>query len=223
MPRLPPPQSSDDAVTVPPAARRARVIVADDHPLFRAGIVRALEEDGRFAVVGEAGDAATAEELIRYHAPDLAMLDLRMPGQDALQLLARLRHRRPPVAVVVLTSYTESGLVHAVMAAGATAYIAKDSDRDEILDVVMDASAGRRRVLIGDAAAPAPAPSPRLTARERTVLSLLNRGWDRDDVAMLERMAPSAVAAHLANARRKLGAATDSDAIAAAEAWGLLA
>jgi LuxR family transcriptional activator of conjugal transfer of Ti plasmids len=77
-------------------------------------------------------------------------------------------------------------------------------------------------VVVGDGAAAARAPSPRLTARERTVLSLLNRGWDRDDVAMLERMAPSTVAAHLANARRKLGAATDADAIAAAEAWGLL-
>ena len=223
MPPLPPPEASEEAATAAPAPRRARVIVADDHPLFRAGIVRALEEDGRFDVVGEAGDAAAAEALIRHHAPDLAMLDLRMPGEDALQLLARLRHVRPPVAVVVVTSYTESSLVHAAMAAGATAYVAKDSDRDEILDVVMDAAAGRRRVLVGDASAAARTPSPKLTARERTVLSLLNRGWDREDVAMLERMAPSTVAAHLANARRKLGAATDTDAIAAAEAWGLLA
>jgi two-component system nitrate/nitrite response regulator NarL len=199
-----------------------RVVVADDHPLFRAGIVRAIEEDGRFAVVGEAGDTRAAEELIREHAPHLAMLDLRMPGEDALQLLARLRHRQPPVAVIVLTSYTESSLVHAAMAAGAAAYVAKDSDRDEILRVMMDAAAGRRRVVVGEASAAAPAPRPRLASRERTLLALLNRGWDRDDIAMLERMPPSAVAGHLANARRKLGAATDIDAIAAAEAWGLL-
>lgn len=222
MSELPHPEASQDALGDAPTARPPRVIVADDHPLFRAAIVRTLEEDGRFAVVGDAGDVATAERMIREHAPDLAVLDLRMPGEDSLQLLARLRHVRPPIAVVVLTSYTDRTLVHTAMAAGATGYVAKDHDREEILDVLLDAAAGRRRVLVGESAGAAHYPRPRLTARERSVLSLLNRGWEREEVAMLERIAPSAVAAHLANARRKLGAATDADAIAAAEAWELL-
>jgi two-component system nitrate/nitrite response regulator NarL len=81
-----------------------RVVIADDHPLFRAGIVRALEGDRRFVVVGEAGDGPTAERMIREADPDIALLDLRMPGADGIELLARLRHREPPVAVVVLTA-----------------------------------------------------------------------------------------------------------------------
>ena len=198
-----------------------RVVIADDHPLFRAGIVRALEDDRRFVVVGEAGDGSTAERMIREEKPDLALLDLRMPGADGIELLARLRHRDPPVAVVVLTAYTDPSLVHSAMDAGAAGYVAKDSDRGEILDVLVDAAAGRRRVQIGDPAEPRH-PRPRLSARERTVLSLLNRGCDAEEVAHLADMAPSTIAAHLANARRKLGAATTSDAIAAAEAWGLL-
>jgi two-component system, NarL family, nitrate/nitrite response regulator NarL len=119
-----------DDPAMPPA--RVQVVVADDHPLFREGIVRALEEDDRFVVAGEAGDGAAAEALIRDRSPHVALLDLRMPGRDALQLLARLRHREPPVAVVVLTAYTDAGLVHSAMAAGAAAYVAKESDRDDI-------------------------------------------------------------------------------------------
>jgi two-component system nitrate/nitrite response regulator NarL len=204
------------------APRALEVVVADDHPLFRAGIVRALEDDERFVVVGEAGDGAAAEAMIRDRGPDLALLDLRMPGGDALQLLARLRHREPPVAVVVLTAYTDAGLVHSAMTAGAAAYVAKESDRDAILAVLAEAAAGRRRVLAGEPARDAAPPQPSLSARERTVLSLLNRGWERWEVAMLAGMPLDTVDAHLANARRKLGAATTADAIAAAEAWRLL-
>jgi two-component system nitrate/nitrite response regulator NarL len=196
------------------------VIVADDHPLFRAGIVRALEEDGRFTVVAEAGDGLSAERMIHEHSPDLALLDLRMPGADALEILARLRHRRPPVAGVVLTSYTDASLVHSAMAAGAVAYVAKDSDRQEIIRVLLAAVAGERTVLVGGSAGRSP--QPRLVARERSVLSLLNRGWDPAEIAMLGGMTPATVDAHVANARRKLGAATTEDAIAAAAAWGLL-
>ena len=199
-----------------------RVVIADDHPLFRAGIVRALEGDRRFVVVGEAGDGPTAERMIREADPDIALLDLRMPGADGIELLARLRHREPPVAVVVLTAYTDPSLVHSAMDAGAAAYVAKDSDREDILDVLVDVACGRRRVQIGDPPAEPRNPRPRLSARERTVLSLLNRGWDAEEVGHLADMTPSTVAAHLVNARRKLGAATTSDAIAAAEAWGLL-
>jgi two-component system, NarL family, nitrate/nitrite response regulator NarL len=196
------------------------IVVADDHPLFRAGIVRALEEDPRFVVVGEAADGPTAERLIVERGPALALIDLRMPGRDGLQLLVRLRHHEPPVAIVVLTSYTDAPLIHTAMDAGAAGYIAKDSDREQILEALIDAALGRRRVLAGqrDMAAP----RPRLSARERSVLTMLNRGWSPEDIAMLASMTPSAVEAHIAGARRKLAALTTADAIAAAEAWGLL-
>ncbi len=136
------------------------VVVADDHPLFRAGIVRALDEDPRFLVVGEAGDGAAAERLILERAPALALLDLRMPGRGGLELLARLRHHEPPVAVVVLTSYTDASLVHSAMDAGATAYVVKDSDRQEILGVLVDAALGRRRVVADSHEAGEPRPRP---------------------------------------------------------------
>jgi two-component system, NarL family, nitrate/nitrite response regulator NarL len=199
-----------------------RVVVADDHPLFRAGIVRALEGDPRFAVVGEAGDGLSAEQAIRECSPDVALLDLRMPGMDALQLLARLRHREPPVAVAVLSAYTDASLVHSAMAAGASAYIAKQCDRIEILDVLLDIARGRRRLWVGERAGDEEVPRPRLSARERSVLIMLNHGWDPLEIALLAGMTPEIVQAHVANARRKLGAATTADAIAAAVAWGLL-
>ena len=220
MPRIPDSEASQSGAGED--ARALRVIVADDHPLFRAGIVRALDGDPRFAVVGEAGDGGTAERMIREREPDLALLDLRMPVADAFQLLARLRHHEPPVAVVVLTAYTDSSLVHSAMAAGAAAYVAKDSDREEILDVLVDVAVGRRRVLVGEQPADDRAPRPGLTARERSVLTMLNRGWEPEEIAMLGSMTLRTVESHMANARRKLGAVTTADAIAAAEAWGLL-
>jgi two-component system nitrate/nitrite response regulator NarL len=199
-----------------------RVVVADDHPLFRSGIVRALEGDPRFAVVGEAADGLAAEQTIRECSPDVALLDLRMPGMDALQLLARLRHREPPVTVAVLSAYTDTSLVHSAMAAGAAAYIAKQCDREEILDVLFDAALGRRRVQVGERPGDEDVPRPRLSSRERSALIMLNHGWEPLEIALLAGMTAEIVEAHVANARRKLGAATTDDAIAAAAAWGLL-
>jgi two-component system nitrate/nitrite response regulator NarL len=222
MPQLPDSEAAPAGTGEEEEERALRVIVADDHPLFRAGIVRALDGDPRFAVVGEAGDGATAERMIHEREPNLALLDLRMPGGDALQLLARLRHHEPPVAVVVLTAYTDKTLVHSAMAAGAAGYVAKDCDREAILDVLVDVAVGRRRVLVGDESREQRAPRPRLSARERSVLTMLNRGWEIEEIAMLGSMTPKTVESHVANARRKLGAMTTADAVAAAEAWGLL-
>jgi two-component system, NarL family, nitrate/nitrite response regulator NarL len=201
---------------------RLGVVVADDHPLFRAGIVRALGEDGRFTVVGEAADGAEAERLIHEHCPEIALLDLRMPVADALQVTARLRHSEPTVAVVVLTAYTDTSLVHSLMAAGAAGYVAKETDRQKIVEVLIDAASGRRRVVTGTPGGEAADPRPRLSARERSVLSMLNRGWAPEEIAMIGNMTLKTVQIHVANARRKLGASTTADAIAAAEAWQLL-
>ena len=196
------------------------VVVADDHPLFRAGIVRALDDDPRFTVVGEGVDGPTAERMIVECNPALALVDLRMPGRDGLELLTRLRHHEPPVAIVVLSSYTDAALVHSAMDAGAACYVAKDTDREEILEVLLDAAAGRRRVLAG--ARDAASPRPHLSARERGVLTMLNRSWSIEEIAMLGSMTPRTVEAHIASARRKLATVTTAETIAAAEAWGLL-
>jgi two-component system, NarL family, nitrate/nitrite response regulator NarL len=128
------------------------VVVADDHPLFRAGIVRALEEDRRFRVVGEAADGPSAERLLRERLPDLGLLDLRMPGRDGLQVLQRLRHSAPSVSVIVLTAYTDTSLVRSAMAAGAAGFVAKDLDREVILEVLLAVAAGSRRVCVPGAA-----------------------------------------------------------------------
>jgi two-component system nitrate/nitrite response regulator NarL len=143
------------------------IVVADDHPVFRNGIVRALEEDPRFELVGEAADGVSAERLIVERDPVLALVDLRMPGRDGLELLARLRHHEPPVAIVVLTSYTDAALVHSAMDAGAAGYVTKDSDREEILELLVDVALGNRRVKAAGTTAngpergvPGPSPCP---------------------------------------------------------------
>src|SRR5262249_20376445 len=126
-----------------------------------------------------------------------------------------------PVAIVVLTAYTDAGLVHSAMAAGAAAYAAKDTDRGEILELLVDVAGGRHRVLVEPD--DAREPRPLLSARERTVLSMLNDGCAPEEVAMRADMSLATVHARVAHARRKLGAATVQEAIAAAAAWGLLA
>jgi DNA-binding CsgD family transcriptional regulator len=99
--------------------------------------------------------------------------------------------------------------------------VTKESGRDEILEVLVDAALGRRRVVAPEAH-DAKTPRPRLSAPERSVLTLLNRGWSPEEIAMLGSMTPSIVGAHLASARRKLAAVSNAEAIAGAEAWRLL-
>ena len=123
------------------------------------------------------------------------------------------------MAVAVLSAYTDTSLVHSAMAAGAAAYIAKQCDREEILDVLFDAAFGRRRVQVGERPGDEDLPRPRLSSRERSTLIMLNHGWEPLEIALLAGMTVEIVEAHVANARRKLGAATTADAIAAAAAW----
>jgi DNA-binding NarL/FixJ family response regulator len=116
-----------------------RVIVADDHPLYRQGIVRALETAGEI-VVAEAGDGATALELIRTHQPDVAIVDVSMPELDGIDLVGRLAREGPDVPVLLLSAFSDEPLVRAALQAGAAAYVTKAADRDEILAAVSRAA-----------------------------------------------------------------------------------
>jgi two-component system nitrate/nitrite response regulator NarL len=116
-----------------------RVIVADDHPLYRQGIVRALEAAGEI-VVAEAEDGRSALELISTHQPDVALVDVSMPGLDGIDVVEHLAAHGPDVPVVLLSAFSDEPLVRSGLLAGAAAYVTKAADRDDILAAVTDAA-----------------------------------------------------------------------------------
>jgi two-component system, NarL family, nitrate/nitrite response regulator NarL len=118
-----------------------RVLVADDHPAYRRGVVRALERAGH-EVVAQADDGAAALELARRLAPDVALLDLRMPEASGSEVAARLRDEGSPTRVVVLSAYIEPEVVSAALSAGVYGYLSKDASRAAIVWAVAAAGHG---------------------------------------------------------------------------------
>jgi two-component system nitrate/nitrite response regulator NarL len=126
----------------PPA--RSTVVFADDHPLFRDGLARALSAHVRLELVGEAAEGVRALELIQELEPDLALLDLKMPGLDGLEVCRAVAAGSPPLRtrVVLLSAYVDPGLVARAMCAGAAGYLSKDASRTEICDALLEVAAG---------------------------------------------------------------------------------
>ena len=106
---------------------RVRVLVADDHPIYREGIVRAVNERPDLELVGEAGDGREALEEIKRLDPDVAVLDIRMPGLDGTQVLAAMRREGLPTEVLFLSAFMEPELAYKTVAAGAKGYLSKES------------------------------------------------------------------------------------------------
>lgn len=212
--------AEDPRPAVPPSAppNQARVVVADDHPLYRAGVVRALQETGRFAVVGEAADGERALELILRHLPNLAVVDVRMPQLDGLALLARLTAERAQVPVLMLSAFTDPELVERALAAGAAAYVSKESDRDELVAAATAIVLGARVL----PAAPRELERPQLLPPERVILSLLRDGWSLGDVPHIMDLDRANAERYARDAAARLGVDRPEDAVASALAWGLL-
>jgi CheY-like chemotaxis protein len=140
---------------------RVRVLVADDHPVFRQGIVRALEQTGRAEVVAEAADGPTALDRIREQQPDVAVLDLRMPGLDGIEIVRTLAADGSGVATLLLSAFTDPPLVSDALAAGATGYVGKDAEREDICRAVLDAGRRRRFSRASRPEGPTPVRAPR--------------------------------------------------------------
>jgi two-component system nitrate/nitrite response regulator NarL len=206
-----------------------RVVVADDHPLFRQGIVRALALADEFQVVAEAGDGATALALIRRHQPDVAILDVRMPGMDGIDVIAALARYGPPVPVLLLSAFDDEPLVRAGLEAGAAAYVTKSTDRDTILRQLSEL-AGERETRSPSAIhgtpdlsrARTPGWTPRLTSREHRLLQLAYAGCDKPEMARRCGIDEPAVRRQLSSALAKLAADDLSDALHTALAEGII-
>ncbi|MGZ0152754.1 response regulator [Kribbella sp. WER1] len=206
-----------------------RVVVADDHPVVRAGLAALLTSLPGIEVVGV---AATGREAIREVVttrPDVAVLDLQMPDLDGFAATRELARSAPDVAVLVLTMFEDDDSVFAAMRAGARGYLVKGAEQEEIARAIRAVAAGEaifgpgvaRRVLTFFAAPPSADPFPELTTREREILDLLAAGLSNPAIATRLDLAPKTVANNVSTIFTKLGTADRAAAIIQARNAGL--
>jgi len=202
-----------------------RVLVADDHPIVRGGIVALLESASDMEVVGTASTGLEAVELALQLGPDIVLMDLRMPGIDGDEATARIVAARSGIRVVVLTTYeTDAGILSAIEA-GASGYLLKAAPQEEIL-------AGIRSVARGEVAlAPSIAamlvnrvkrPQISLSARETEVLGLVSQGLSNPAIAKRLFLSEATVKTHLLHAFEKLEVSDRTRAVTKAMELGLL-
>jgi two-component system, NarL family, nitrate/nitrite response regulator NarL len=127
--------------TVP--STRIRVVIADDHPLYRTGLVDTVKRRPELELVGEAEDGAAALEEIRNVGPDVCVLDVKMPGLGGVDVLKTLEREGLDVRVVFVSAYYDSDVVYGALGSGASGYLSKDSTGDEICDALVAAAHGR--------------------------------------------------------------------------------
>lgn len=206
-----------------PADDKVRVVVGDDHPLFRDGVVRALTASGAIDVVGEADDGLAALELIKQHLPQVALLDYRMPGLDGAQVAAAVKRDELATRVLLISAHDESAIVYSALQGGAAGFIPKESSRTELVAAVLECAKGRDVVapslaagLVGEIQRRNENDAPSLSQREREVLEMIAAGKSIPAMAKELFLAPSTVKTHVQRLYEKLGVSDRAAAVAEA-------
>jgi len=210
--------------------QRVRVLVADDHPIYREGIVRAVKDRPDLELVGEAADGRAALAQIQELEPDVAVLDIRMPGLEGPQVLTALKRDGNETEVLFLSAFMESELAYTTVAGGARGYLSKESSRQEICEAILSVSRG------DTALAPAVQAGlaseirhrartdgrPDLSPREAEVLQLTAEGLSAPDIARQLELSPTTVKTYLGSMYEKLGVSDRAAAVAEGMRRGLL-
>jgi two-component system nitrate/nitrite response regulator NarL len=208
---------------------RIRVLVAEDHPVYLEGLAAAIEGADDLELVLACDDGARALEGIRSQAPDVAVLDLRLPALDALGVLQQLADDGAPCRVLILSAHLEGEEIIGCVELGAAGYLAKDATRADILDAIRAVARGRT-VISGDAQASMAegirrrrlAAAHVLSAREHEVLGLLASGASAPQIARQLYLSPATVKSHLHNMYEKLGVSDRAAAVAEGMRRGLI-
>jgi DNA-binding NarL/FixJ family response regulator len=205
-----------------------RVVVCDDHPVYRRGLRALLAEVEGITVVGEAGDGETALDAVASADPDVVIMDLHLPGASGVETTRRLLARTPGLGVLVHTMFEDDTSLVAALQAGARGYVVKGADHGEVVAAIE--AVARGEVLLGRAvsgrlgaalAAPAGRPFRELTDREFEVLEQLARGWSTERIAAAQFLSPKTVRNYVSAILAKLGVATRAEAIVRAKDAGL--
>jgi DNA-binding NarL/FixJ family response regulator len=211
-----------------------RVVVADDQAAVREGLAIMLDLLDDVEVVGEAADGEEAMRLVAAHAPDVVLMDLRMPRCDGVEATARIRAEHPATRVVVLTTYADDEHILAALRAGALGYLTKDAGRGHIAQAVRAAAGGQsvldpqvqQRLLSAASGAPAPPPAPAappdgLTTRELEVLRLIATGLSNREIAGQLYVSEATVKSHVNRIFAKTGVRDRAQAVQYAYRHGL--
>ena len=204
-----------------------RVVIVDDHPIVRAGLVGLVESADDLEVVGTGATGLDAVELATSLTPDVVLMDLRMPGLDGDEATARILAAAPATRVVILTTYESDDAILSAIGAGASGYLLKAAPEAELLAGIRAVAAGEvalapsvSRVLVRQAAAPAR--SVQLTARELDVLRLVATGLSNREIGVALHLGEATVKSHLLHAFTKLDAKSRTGAVTRARDLGLL-
>lgn len=207
-----------------------RVLVVDDHPIFREGLRTSLAEAPDLELCGEASTAAQVTDLVEQLAPDVVLMDVDLAGESGIEVTRRVTQAHPEVAVLMLTMHDAEATVFAAVCAGAIGYLLKGSGGTELHRAVRAAAAGEavfgagvaRRVLLR-LQTPEAAQTPgdqELTAREREILHLMASGLGNHAIAGRLSVAPKTVRNNVSSILSKLRAASRIEAIDRARTWG---
>jgi two-component system response regulator NreC len=190
-----------------------RVVICDDHSLFRSGLRRLLESEPGLAVVGEASDGDQAIAALREAAPDVLLLDLVLPGLSGIEVLPALRAAAPHTRVLVLSMQDDPAYVRQAFRAGADGYLLKEGAASDLVEAIRDVADGRRylhpllgaRLAAAGAAADRRAETDPLSGREHDVLRLLALGHTNQEIAKALFISIRTAETHRARIMHKLG------------------
>lgn len=211
-----------------PAPPCIRVVVADDHPVIRAGLCHILQREEDIEVVGEARDGPAVLEAVRSSAPDVVVLDVSMPKMNGIDAVRALRRERRSPRIVMLSVHYSEAVVLEAMEAGAVGYVLKEAAGEELCAAVRAAGQGHgylsppiARMIAAKLSTNSPSGS-RLTSRERQVVQILSEGASVREAAVKLFVSAATVKSHRANAMRKIGARTIADLVRYAIREGLI-
>ena len=191
--------------------KRVTVVVADDHPLYREGVVRALLASGGVEIVAEAEDGRSALARIQEHHPDVALLDYKLPELDGVAVTHAIVREQIPTRVLIVSAYTDSGVVYRALEIGAAGFVSKEARREQIADAVLACARGENVVppdvaagLVSEIRLRKQSDAPALTPREQEILNLLASGQGTAAIAATLTLAPKTISNHLTNIFAKL-------------------
>lgn len=204
-------------------AQRSRVLVVDDHALFRTGVANIINQEADLLVVAEAGNGAEAVTAYEQHHPDVTLLDLRMPVMEGVEAVRRIRERDPQARVIVLTTYDTDEDISRALKAGAKAYVLKDISAEGLVACIHDVLRGKTYLAPAAAAKLAEGVTRiQLTPRELSALRLMADGKANKEIANELGISERTVKTHLGHLFDKLGVTSRTEAVKVATRRGLV-